>query len=76
MLYRREEEEVEIHEEETHTFCCGGKNCPAIRREGDGVVLLDDAARVPSLTIAAAAEISFTAEQARELKKKLEEFGF
>lgn len=62
--------------QETHTFCCGGKNCPAIRREGDGIVLSDETAKVPTLTVAAAAEISFNAEQARELRKKLEEYGF
>lgn len=68
------DEEVQV--EETHTFCCGGKKCPAIRREGDGIVISDEAANVPTLTVAAAAEIPFTAEQARELKAKLEEYGF
>lgn len=62
--------------EETHTFCCGGKKCPAIRKEEGGLVISDELANVPSLTVSAAAEISFTAAQASELKIWLIEHGF
>lgn len=61
---------------ETHQFCCGGKNCPEIRKETDGVVISDELANVPAMTTSAPAEIRFTRAQASELKAWLNEHGF
>lgn len=62
---------------ETHQFCCGGKNCPEIREENDGsVVIRDELANVPAMTTAAPAEIRFTRAQASELKEWLGKQGF
>lgn len=61
---------------ETHQFCCGGKNCPEIRKEDGGVVIRDELADVPAMTTAAPAEIRFRREQATELKNWLIEHGF
>lgn len=59
-----------------YSFCCGGKGCPSIRRDGASIVISDAQAEVPTLTVLAAASIRFEPEQAKELRRWLEEQGF
>lgn len=59
-----------------HSFCCGGKNCPSIRKDGDDIVISDEQADVPTLTVLASASIRFQPEAARELRQWLEERGY
>jgi len=59
---------------DSYEMCCGKRRCPTISRKGDGAVLSD--VLFDELGNEYGPSITLTADQARELKRWLEQKGF
>lgn len=67
-------EKPEIELPDTYEMCCGKRRCPKVARNGDGVVITD--VDRPGELDEFLSRIEFNADQARELRRWLEQKGF